>query len=82
MTTRISITVKESNAKKARAYAAKNHTSVSKLVDDYLSQLSNPKQKFKKTASFTEQYAGILSGQIPEDITALKDEYLKEKYGI
>ena len=82
MTTRINVTVKESNAKKARAYAAKNNTSVSKLVDAYLAQLTKPKRKIKKSAGFSEKYAGLLSGKIPENIDQLKDNYLKDKYAL
>lgn len=80
MTTKLNLTVKDTTAKKAKAYAAKNKTSVSKLVDEYLEKLTNktPKNDFK---SFVEKYAGTLKHHIP-DIDAAKNEYLKEKYGV
>ena len=82
MTTKLNLTVKETTAKKAKAYAAKNKTSVSKLVDEYLEKLTNktPKNDFK---SFVEKYAGTLKSRTePIDIDKERDEYLKEKYGI
>lgn len=80
MTTKLNLTVKETTARKAKAYAAKNKTSVSKLVDEYLDKLTvKPKIQGK---SFVEKYAGILSGKTPKDIDKARDEYLKEKYGV
>lgn len=79
MTTKLNLTVKESTAKKIKAYAAKHKTSVSKLADEYFEKLTT-KEKKKKGKSFVEKYAGTLLNHIP-DIDAAKDEYLKEKYG-
>jgi hypothetical protein len=82
MTTKLNLTIKDTTARKAKAYAAKNNTSVSKLVDEYLDKLTTKvvKNDFK---SFVEKYAGSLSNRKqPIDIDKERDEYLKEKYGI
>ena len=79
MTIKLNLTVKETTARKAKAYAAKNKTSVSKLVDEYLDTLTAKAKP--KGESFVEKYAGSLKNHI-HDIDATKDAYLKEKYGI
>jgi hypothetical protein len=81
MTTKLNLTIKDTTARKAKIYAAKNKTSVSKLVDEYLEKLTAPKTLKTTTKSFVEKYAGTLKHHIP-NIDAAKDEYLKEKYGI
>jgi predicted HicB family RNase H-like nuclease len=82
MTIKLNLTVKESTARKAKVYAAKHNTSVSKLVDEYLGKITTKpaKNEFK---SFVEKYAGSLKNRNePIDIDKERDEYLKEKYGI
>jgi hypothetical protein len=82
MTTKLNLTIKESTAKKIKAYAAQQGTSVSKIATDYFDKLTAPKKKKRSGKSFVEKYSGILSGKIPINIEKAKDEYLKEKYGV
>lgn len=77
MTTKITVIIKESTARKAKSYAAKNKISLSKLIDELLTKHISKRKKAGKT--FVEKYAGTLSGGIP-DIDAARDKYLKEKY--
>jgi hypothetical protein len=78
MTTKLNLTIEESTALKAKAYAAKNNTSISKLVNDYLSKITATSGK-RKQKSFAEKYSGILTNTI--SIDKAKEEYLNKKYG-
>lgn len=79
MTVKLNLTINEKIAARSKRYAAKKGVSVSKLVQDYLDRLTEEKRKEKK--SFVEKYAGIIKRNIP-DIDAVRDEYLKKKYGV
>lgn len=78
MTTRLNLTIEENTAKRIKAYAAKKKTSVSKIAEEYFSQLTEEVGKKKK--SFVEKFAGFATKPIG-DIDKARDEYLKEKYG-
>ncbi len=80
MTTKLNLTIEEKTAKKIKAYAAKKKTSVSKIAEEYFSQLTEEGGK-KKKKSFVEEFAGIAIKPIG-DIDKARDEYLKEKYGL
>lgn len=77
MTTKLNLTIEENIAAKAKAYAAKNNTSISKLVNDYLSKITSTSEK-RKQKSFAEKYGGILTNTI--NIEDAKEEYLNNKY--
>ena len=80
MTVKLNLTIDEKVVTKSKRYAAKRKTTVSKLVQELLSnQIAAEEKKFDKK-SFVEKYAGTLKIRIP-DIDKAKDEYLKKKYG-
>lgn len=79
MTVKLNLTINEATAKKAKAFAVKNHISISKLVDDYLNKLIIADAE-KKSESFTKKFGGILSNPI-SSIDEAKSNYLKKKYG-
>ena len=82
MTVKLNLTVSEETAKGIKRYAERKNTSVSKIVDEYLSALIEKEEKQKsKKKSFVEKYGGMLKGELT-DIDKARDEYLKEKYGI
>ncbi len=82
MTTKLNLTINENTAKAIKAYAEKKKTSVSKLAEDYFAKLAGDEVIDKnQQKSFVEKYAGIATKKM-KDIDALKDEYLKEKYGL
>ena len=83
MTTKLNLTINDRTAKLAKIYAEKRKTSVSKIVDAYLSSLvKEEKPRSKKKKSFVEKYAGIIKDIRIDDIDKARDEYLKEKYGL
>ena len=82
MTTKLNLTIEESTAKAIKAYAEKRKTSVSKLAEDYFAKLAEADVTDKnQQKTFVEKYAGIATKKL-KDIDALKDGYLKEKYGL
>ncbi|RYY06187.1 MAG: hypothetical protein EOP43_07005 [Sphingobacteriaceae bacterium] len=81
MTTKLNLTINEKTAKAIKAYAEEKKTSVSKLAEDYFSKLAGKDVDHKKEKTFVEKYAGIATGKL-KNIDAIKDNYLKEKYGL
>ena len=78
MTTKLNLTIEQTTAAKAKVYAAKNKTSISKLVNDYLSKITATSEK-RKQKSFAEKYGGILTNTI--SIEEAKETHLNKKYG-
>jgi hypothetical protein len=79
MTRKLNLTIEEETARKIKAYAARNKTSVSKIAEEYFGRLTEENSK-KKKKSFVEEWAGIATQPIG-DIEKVRDEYLREKYG-
>lgn len=80
MTVKLNLTIDEKLVAKSKRYAAKRKTTVSKLVQELLSNEIAASEKKPGKKSFVEKYAGTLKIPIP-DIDKAKDEYLKKKYG-
>jgi len=87
MTTKLNLTIDEGLVKDVKLYAKKRKTSVSKVVQEQLYGLFGKKENNKKE-SFVEKhqrmlqkYAGKSKGKF-DDLDRLRDEYLKEKYGV
>lgn len=91
---KLTLSIDSELIKKAKSYATKHHTSVSKLFSDFVSEVT--KSEKKADQALLEKFAhvevpeqikaitGILKGKLPENFE-LKDakyEYLKEKYGL
>ncbi len=70
---------------RAKKIAKEKNTSLSKLVQDYLDQLSKHKpDPENEIDSDILELTGVLKGKIPDDID-LKEEryqYLKKKHGL
>ncbi|MGI4805442.1 MAG: DUF6364 family protein [Janthinobacterium lividum] len=82
MTTKLNLTINENTAKAIKAYAEKKKTSVSKIAEEYFSQLAiKENQPSMQQKSFVEKYAGIATNKLPMNIDEARDEYLKDKYG-
>ena len=79
MTTKLNLTLDENLIKNVKSYARKRNTSVSKIVQEQLYSMLGKKENKKK--SFVEKYGGMLKGEL-RDFDQIRDEYLKEKYGL
>lgn len=79
---------------KAKKYAKQKHTSLSKMVQEYLNDISGneiiendpllERLKQKTVPKNIKSLSGILKGKYPDDYNfkEAKYEYLKEKYGL
>ena len=82
MTVKLNLTIDEKIVAKSKQYAAKQKTSVSKLVEALLEKAISDKAGGKPKKSFVEKYAGTLSGKLSdENVKRIKEEYLMKKYG-
>ena len=82
MTVKLNLTIDEKIVAKSKRYAAKQNTSVSKLVEQLLAKAIANREAGKPKKSFVEKYAGTLSGKLSDnDVKRIKDEYLTKKYG-
>ena len=77
-TVKVNLTIKDVNAKRIKAYAAKKNTSVSKLVDEFIEKITSSKPMPKP---FSERAGGIIKDIKATDVDKIKEKYLKEKYG-
>lgn len=82
MTIKLNLTIDENIVAKSKNFAAKQNTSVSKIVEELLSKAIAEGELENNKKSFVEEYSGILSGKLSdENISTIKDQYLKKKYG-
>lgn len=94
-TTKLTLSVEQSFVDKAKRYASKHHTSVSKLFSELLDKaIDNDATEevdpfWEKLNSIEispeiKSLTGILKGKYPDnmDYKDMKYEYLKEKYGL
>ncbi len=82
MTVKLNLTIDENIVAKSKRFAAKQNTSVSKLVEDLLAKAIIAGEKSKPQRNFVEQYAATLSGKLSNrEVKKIKDEYLMKKYG-
>jgi hypothetical protein len=82
MKVKLNLTIDEKIAAKSKRYAAKNKTTVSKMVQELLKKQLEQDEKLPKKKSFVEKWARTFSGQLSEkSVNEMKDEYLSKKYG-
>lgn len=80
MTVKLNLTIDEKIVAQSKRLAAKQKTSVSKIVEELLTKAITGNESTRPKKSFVERTAGTLKISIP-DIDAAKNEYLKKKYG-
>lgn len=74
--TKLTIRISKSRLVKAKAFAKENHTSLSRLVDEFLGQL--PEQSNRGNSRIVERLSGVLSSKA--SVADYKD-HLEKKYG-
>lgn len=92
--TKLTLSIEADTVDKAKKYALKHHTSVSKLFSDLINEITlkdfnedDPFLKKLKEIQIPENIkslTGILKGKVAEDVDLwdAKHEYLKDKYGL
>lgn len=78
MTVKLNLTIEEQLVKKVKAYAQKRKVSVSKLVEQLLSDEIEP---FDNRNSFLERYAGVLDGKLSDEAVEETLATKTQKYG-
>lgn len=81
MTTKLTLSIDEEVIKKAKQLSRRKGKSISKMVEEYLTSVSDGEGG--KETSLSE-LSGILKNKIPADIDIkeVKREYLTKKYGL
>jgi len=92
---KLTLSIEPDRIAKAKRYASKHHTSISKLVSDFLSDVTEKDEAATEDPFLTrlknepvspeiKALRGVLKGRVPDDINIwdAKYEYLKEKYGL
>ena len=81
MNTKLTLSIDESLIEEAKVYAKKHHTSLSKLIANYLSVVTR-KNKCDETdiSPLVKSLVGVISLDDDVDIKKEYQEYLVEKY--
>lgn len=82
MKTKLTLTIEPELLEKAKIYAKKNNTSLSKIFENQLKELT---ESIKiKRVNVSKLYSGILSDPKLKEMSydEIRDMYLKDKYGI
>jgi metal-responsive CopG/Arc/MetJ family transcriptional regulator len=78
MTVKLNLTIEEQLVKKVKAYAQKRKVSVSKLVEQLLTNEIKP---FDDKNSLLERYAGVLDGKLSDEMVEETLATKNQKYG-
>ena len=90
---KLTLSVKAASLPAIKKYAKKQHTSVSKLVQDFFDEIVEQEKKGDpllerlkniELSDNIKALSGILKGKYPDDMDYkdMKYEYLKDKYGL
>jgi hypothetical protein len=82
MEAKLTLSMDENVIKKAKDFAKKNHTSLSRMIEDYFSNLTKKEAKVDvdELSPLVKSLSGILN--LPDDFDFKKDRtnYLEKKY--
>jgi hypothetical protein len=81
MATKLTLSINEGVIKKAKTISRKRGKSLSKIVEEYLQQISNDSKN--KVPATSKLRGGLVGSMIAaKDIKDAKEKYLKQKYGV
>jgi hypothetical protein len=82
MDTKLTLSINEAVIKKAKAFASKNHTSLSQVVENYLAEITRKETGTQKDdiSPLVKSLSGVL--QLPDNFDHKKEreQYLSAKY--
>ena len=80
MDTKLTLKLEETVIEKAKKYAKNHRTSLSKLIENYLLNITNDKQKEEKITPLVKSLSGIIN--LSKDYDHKKDysDFLLNKY--
>ena len=80
MNTKLTLTVDKAVIDAAKKYAKSNNISLSKLIESYLTTLTNRKKKSAEITPLVESLSGVISLDKDFDVKDTYADYLIEKY--
>lgn len=80
MNTKLTLSVNENIIEQAKIYAKENQTSLSKLIENYLSSLITEKKSARSVTSLVESLTGVIPTGTSDNYKDEYTEYLIKKY--
>ena len=80
MNTKLTLNLDKDIIESAKDYAKNNHTSLSKLIENYLNSLIIKEDKKVKISPLVNSLTGIIPYESEEDYKINYSEYLSKKY--
>jgi hypothetical protein len=79
MITKLTLSIEKKTIERAKALSEKRGKSISRIVEEYLNSITAVNK-----ASAVDKLSGALNKKVPADIEwkKVKENYLKEKYGV
>ena len=80
METKLTLRLKKKVIDQAKRYANDHETSLSKLIENYLSAITNESKSIEKISPLVESLSGIIQLSENEDPKGRYQEHIEEKY--
>ena len=80
METKLTLRLKKKVIDQAKKYANDHETSLSKLIENYLSAITNETGSVEKISPLVQSLSGVIQVSEQDDPKGTHQEYLKEKY--
>jgi hypothetical protein len=80
METKLTLRLKKKVIDQAKKYANDHETSLSKLIENYLSAITNETRSIEKISPLVQSLSGVIQLSENEDPKRTYQEHLNEKY--
>jgi len=80
METKLTLRLKKKIIDQAKRYANDHETSLSKLIENYLSAITNESRSIEKISPLVQSLSGVVQLSENEDPKGKYQEHIKEKY--
>jgi len=80
METKLTLRLKKKINDQAKRYANDHETSLSKLIENYLSAITNESRSIEKISPLVQSLSGVIQLSENEDPKGKYQEHIKEKY--
>jgi hypothetical protein len=80
METKLTLRLKKKVIDQAKKYANDHETSLSKLIENYLSAITNESRSIEKISPLVQSLSGVIQLSENEDPKGKYQEHIKEKY--
>jgi len=80
METKLTLRLKKKVIEQAKKYANDHETSLSKLIENYLSAITNESKSMENISPLVQSLSGVIQMSANEDTKEKYHEHLNEKY--